>query len=74
MGRGDNLDHDSEEWGGLSVELENSNNTTTMYPMPGAIPKEFVAYVARRATAYLDERQKEAFPVTFNYERWLDGA
>lgn len=35
------------------------------------VPKEFVAYVERSSTYYLESGKKEAFPVTFNYERWL---
>ena len=35
------------------------------------IPKDFVTYVERSSTQYLDEGKKQAFPVTFNYERWL---
>jgi len=35
------------------------------------VPKEFVGYVERSTTDYLDGARKEAFPTTFNYERWL---
>ncbi|KDR74148.1 hypothetical protein GALMADRAFT_71417 [Galerina marginata CBS 339.88] len=37
------------------------------------VPKEFISYVERSSTGYLDGSKKETFPVTFNYERWLDG-
>jgi hypothetical protein len=35
------------------------------------VPKDFVTYVERSSTQYLDDGKKQAFPVTFNYERWL---
>ena len=35
------------------------------------VPKDFVTYVERISTQYLDDGKKQAFPVTFNYERWL---
>ena len=37
-------------------------------------PKEFVAYVERGISAYLDGTgtvRKDSLPVTWNYERWL---
>lgn len=37
------------------------------------VPKEFVTYVERGRTQYLDGGQGEGFPVSFNYERWLGG-
>ncbi|PPQ98648.1 hypothetical protein CVT24_004146 [Panaeolus cyanescens] len=33
--------------------------------------RDLVAYVEKSSTRYLDGVEKEAFPVTFNYERWL---
>ena len=36
------------------------------------IPKDFVAYVEKSSAGYLNGGSN-AFPVTFNYERWLDG-
>ncbi|PPQ90287.1 hypothetical protein CVT25_013112 [Psilocybe cyanescens] len=37
------------------------------------VPKEFISYVERNSTRYLGGKGKEAFPVTFNYGRWLEG-
>lgn len=40
---------------------------------PEEIPREFITYINRQSAGYADNRNKEAFPVSFNYERWLDG-
>ncbi|KAF8885657.1 polyphosphoinositide phosphatase [Infundibulicybe gibba] len=44
------------------------------------VPREFTAYVERGTSSYIDGggtanvgTRKEAFPVAFNYERWLGG-
>ena len=41
---------------------------------PEEIPKEFFSYIERSSTQYLDGGKKEAFPVSFDYNRWLIGA
>ena len=33
--------------------------------------KDYTAYVERSTTEYLTSAKKEAFPITYNYERWL---
>jgi hypothetical protein len=39
------------------------------------VPKEFIAYVERGTSQYLDGvGRKDALPVAFNYERWLGEA
>ena len=37
------------------------------------VHREFISYVERSTTEYLDGTKKEAFPTTFNYGRWLTG-
>lgn len=40
---------------------------------PPPPPKEYIAYVERNSTRYAGGKGREAFPVTFNYGRWLEG-
>ncbi|KAF4611683.1 hypothetical protein D9613_003798 [Agrocybe pediades] len=38
---------------------------------PDEVPKEYIAYINRQSAGYTDIG-KESYPVSFNYERWLD--
>ena len=40
---------------------------------PEDIPKEFLSYIERSSTQYLDGSKKEVLPVSFDYDRWLSG-
>ena len=54
-----------------AIQIGKGGGITDDWTTGFEIAKDYISYVERSTTDYLDGAWKEAFPVTYNYERWL---